>query len=351
MTSDGTSAYAAINARVRVMYSTLISRQEFSSFIESADLDSLITQLKHTAYAPYLDRAKDKELTARRTAFLMRERWSETAHSIISGVPEYAHSFLSQLDRYYEINNLKAILRGIKANSDWTQVRYVLFPLGSDSTLPAEAMLETHSVTQAIEMIKNTSYYETLSFAMKRYSAEQTLFPIEVSLDLDYWRDLWKEVKKLPKPDQDYATRIVGPLLDMNNLMWAIRYRTYHHLSEEEIINYTLPFGYHVSDDDIRSIAAGSDISQIVKRLYPDLTGLDELLQNLHSGLPKLELLLKKRMLEQCTSAFVGNPFQIGIPLGYLLLLDQEIQEIVVLLEAKSSKLPVEKYRNLLFLD
>jgi V/A-type H+/Na+-transporting ATPase subunit C len=351
MTPDATSAYAAINARVRVMYSTLLTKQEFSSFIEAFDLDSLINLLKHTAYAPFLDRAKEKELNPRRTAFLMRERWSESCHSIISGVPEYARPFLTQLLRYYEINNLKAILRGIAANSEWDRVRFVLFPLGSDSSLPAQAMLESHNVTQAIEMIKNTSYYETLSFAMKRYSAEQTLFSIEVALDLDYWREFWSLVKKLPKPDQDYATHIVGSLIDMNNLMWAIRYRTYHHLSEEEIINYTLPFGYHVHDDDIRSIAAGSDISQIVKRLYPQISGLDELLQDLHSGLPKLEILLKNQVLEQCKAAFIGNPFQIGIPLGYLLLLDQEIQELVFLLEAKSNNLPVEKYQNFLSID
>jgi hypothetical protein len=37
--------------------------------------------------------------------------------------------------------------------------------------------------------------------------------------------------------------KIIGSLLDMNNLMWAIRYKVYHKLSEEELINYTLPFG------------------------------------------------------------------------------------------------------------
>jgi V/A-type H+-transporting ATPase subunit C len=351
MAPEATSAYASINARVRVMYSTLLSKQDFSNLLEASDLDNLISQLKHTAYSPYLDRAKDKQLTARRAAFHMRERWTETYHSIASGIPEYARSVFSQLIRYYEVNNLKAILRGISANSDWSHVRYVLFPLGSDSSIPAEAMLESHNVTQAIEMISSSPYYETLSFAMKRYSVEQTLFPIEVALDLDYWRELWKEVKALPKPDQDYATKILGPMIDMNNLMWAIRYRTYHQLSEEEIINYTLSFGYHVQDADIRSIAAGGDIAQIIKRLYPDIAGVDELLQDLHSGLPKLEVLLKRRLLRQCNAAFVGNPFQIGIPLGYLLLFDQEIQDLVVLLEAKSNKLPVEKYRSLLQLD
>jgi Archaeal/vacuolar-type H+-ATPase subunit C len=333
------------------MYSTLLTKQDFAGLSEANDLDSLLSQLKNTEYGPYLDRAKDKELTARRAAFQIRERLSESFHSILQASPDYTRALLTQLYRYYEVNNLKAVLRGIVTGSTWDRVRYVLFPFGSEGVLPAEAMLETGSVTQAVELLRGTPYYETLTFAMKRYNAEQSLFPIEVALDLDYWRNLWKEVKALPSQDRDYATRILGSMLDMNNLMWAIRYRAYHNLSEEEVINYTLPFGFRVRDEDIRSIAAGADIQQIVKRLYPDIQGLDELLQDLHTGLPRLELLVQKHVFDQCQAAFVGNPFQIGIPLGYLILFEFEIQDLVVLLEAKANQLPAENYKNFLIID
>lgn len=351
MAPDATTGFAAINARVRAMYSTLLARQDFINFSESANLEALLTQLKHTAYGPYLERAKDKELTARRAAFLMRGRMSELFHSIINGSPDYTKAILAQLYDYYQVNNLKAILRGIVTDSTWDRVRYVLFPMIGDNVLPAEQMLESKNVAQAIEMIKSTQYYETLTFAVKRYSVEQSLFPIEVALDLDYWRNLWKAVKTLPKADQEYAVKIIGPLLDMNNLMWAIRYRTYHHLSEEEIINYTLPIGYHVSNSDIHAVAAGADVEQIVKRLYPDITGVDEMLSDLQAGLPKLELQLQKRIAAQCHAAFVGNPFQIGIPLGFLVLLDMEIQDLVVLLEGKSNQLPNEEINKFLIVS
>lgn len=351
MAFNATSDFASINARVRVLYSSLLTKQDFSSLSEAANLDALLNQLKHTAYSPYLERAKEKELTARHAAFLLRIRLSESFHSVVTGSPEYTRPLLTQLYRYYQVNNLKAVLRGIITNSSWDRVRFVLFPISSEESLPAQAMLETGSVTQAIELIKDTPYYETLSFAMKRYSVEQSLFPIEVALDMDYWRELWKQVKNLPREDQDSAARIIGPMLDMNNLMWAIRYHTYHNLSEEEIINYTLSFGYHVHDEDIRSIAAGSDIAPIVKKIYPELANLDEIFQDPKSGLPKLELLLQKNVVEQCHAAFVGNPFQIGIPLAYLVLFDLEIQDLVVLLEAKSNQVPAEKYKDFLLVN
>jgi vacuolar-type H+-ATPase subunit C/Vma6 len=183
---------------------------------------------------------------------------------------------------------------------------------------------------------------------MRRYSAEQNLFPIEVALDLAYWRRLWAEAKKLTGQDREQATKIIGALLDMNNLMWAIRYRVYHRLSEEEIVNYTLPFGYRVQDSDIRAIAAGSDIAATINRIYPGIPDVNALLENPQTGLPRLEVLLKRQLIKQCLAAFVGNPFHIGIPLAFLVLSDIEVQDLIVLIEAKSSDMPEEEYRPFL---
>jgi vacuolar-type H+-ATPase subunit C/Vma6 len=206
-------------------------------------------------------------------------------------------------------------------------------------------MVESGGIPSAVELLQGTRYEETLVFAMKRYSAEGNLFPLEVALDLNFWRQTWGEAKKLSGLDRDYAVRIIGSLLDMNNLMWAIRYRIYHHLSEEELINYTLPFGYRVRDEDIRAIAAGIDIASVVQRVYPDMTEVSALLEEPQSGLPRLETQLKRQLARQCRAAFAGNPFHVGVPLAFLVLTDLEIQDLTVLIEAKSSKMAAEDFR------
>jgi V/A-type H+-transporting ATPase subunit C len=180
---------------------------------------------------------------------------------------------------------------------------------------------------------------------MKRYSSEQSLFPLEVALDLDYWRKLWAEARKLLGQDQGPAMRIIGSLLDMNNIMWAIRYRVYQGLSEEETINYTLPFGYHVTDEDVRAIAAGADIPSTVARLYPGLPDVNALLEDPKRGLPTLELEVKRYLVQQCMAAFVGNPFHVGVPLAFLVLCDLEVQDLTVLIESKFTSLSPDTYR------
>ena len=345
MSSGGATGYAALNARVRVMYSTLLTPQELNGLYEAPDFNALIGLLNNSEYGQYLESTKTKDLTARRTAFQIRARLTDVYSSIIHTAPEHARPLLAQRFRYFEVDNLKAVFRGIVAGASWDKIRFVLFPLGKESDLPLQEMAEAGNVGAAVDLLRGTPYHETLSHAMTRYSAEQNLFPLEVALDLSYWRELWKGVNHLPSEDRVPALKIIGALVDTTNLMWAIRYHVYHHLSEEELINYTLPFGYHVTDRDIRSIAAGADIAQLIKRIYPDLVDVDSLLQDPRKGLPELELQLKRFVMHQCVAAFVGTPVHIGLPLAFLELLELEIQDLTVLMEAKSAKGPLEDFR------
>ena len=353
--AGGVAGYAAISARVRAKYAELLTPQDIVRLSEAPDFLSLFTLLKGTAYGPYLEGLKDKDINPRRVIIQIKRKLADAFYSVIQMAPVETRPLVKQLYRYYEIGNLKAVLRAIVTVSTWNtetalwdRVRDVLFPLGSESVLPAQAMVESGSVATAVDLLHGTPYEETLSFAMKRYSSEQNLFPIEVALDLSYWRRLWSEAQKLTGQDREHSVRIIGSLLDMNNLMWAIRYRVYHKLSEEEVINYTLPFGYRVKDSDIRAIAAGADASSVINRIFPGLPDLNTLLENPQTGLPRLEVLLKQRIMKECLAAFVGSPFHIGLPLAFLILHDFEVQDLIVLIEAKSSELPEDEYRPFL---
>ena len=356
MASGGVTGYAAISARVRAMYSDLLTPQDMMRLSDSPDFQTLFSTLKTTSYGPYLDNLKDKEINPKRVIGQVKRKLADAFYSVVQMAPENSRPLVKQLHRYYETGNLKALLRALVTVPSWNtteitlwdRVRDVLFPMGSAAVLPAQAMVESGSVATAVDLLRGTAYEETLSFAMRRYSAEQNLFPLEVALDLGYWRRLWAETKKLSGQDREQGTKIIGAFMDMNNLMWAIRYRVYHKLSEEEIINYTLPFGYRVQDTDIRAIAAGADIASIITRIYPDITDVSALLENPQTGLPRLEHQFKRQLMKQCLAAFVGNPFHIGIPLAFLILSDLEVQDLIVLIEAKSSGIPDEEYRPFL---
>lgn len=353
--SGGVSEYAAISTRVRAMYSDLLSPQEMMRLSDSQDFPALLNALKNTPYGKYLAGLKDSELTPRQAILQIKRRLADSYSSVVQQAPEQTRPLLKQMYRYFELGNLKAVLRSIQTvsswNSDmpaWDRVREVLFPFGPYTSIPAQAMVETGNVSSAIDLLRGTPYESTITLAARRVSTEQSLFPLEVALDLEYWRRLWMEARRLTGKDHNMAVRIIGSMLDMNNLNWVIRYKIYHKLSEEELINYTLPFGYRVRDEDVRSIAAGADIASIIMRIYPSITEAGAYLEKPQSGLPKLEHALKQQVMKQCISTFIGDPFHIGLPLAYLLLSDFEVQDLIILIEGKSFNWTDDEYRPLL---
>jgi len=344
MASYNPTLYADVHSRVRILYSLLLTPQVMANLREAADLEALTGFLKESVYGAYLSKVEERDLNPRRAVYQIKGRLVDSYRDILQAAPAHTRPLLTQFYRRFELDNLKAILRGIATGSTWDQVRYVLFPLGGYTLLPAQMMVESGNIGTAVEQLVHTPYYGVLSHAMQRYTNEQTLFPLEVALDLDYWRSHWDYVYKLPSQDQSRSLQILGPLVDMTNLMWAVRYRTYHQLAEEEIINYTLPFGYHVCDEDVRGIAAGADIPHLVEKIYPDLENINTLLQQPERGLPVLEILIQRLLAGQCRSVFSGYPFHIGLLLACLVLTEIEIRDLTVLIEAKSARMPYDDY-------
>jgi V/A-type H+-transporting ATPase subunit C len=193
------------------MYSTLLTPEDSASLRDVPDLQGLVALLKSTPYGPYLTGAEDREITPKWAVHQIKHRLADVYLTIIHAVPAQTRSLVIEIFRQFEIDNLKAVLRGIATNSPWEQVQEILFPLGSMSVLPAQQMLEAGNVEAAIAQLPNTPYYDTLTHALKRYSEEQSLFPLEVALDLNFWQKIWARVGQLPVADRGTVGRYDQP--------------------------------------------------------------------------------------------------------------------------------------------
>ncbi len=348
MSKGGVQAYANVQARVRAMAGQLLDAAEWNKLHYSANLESLIDNLMGTSYAEYLKSVKDVKLTPRRIAFEIHKRLANAFIKLIRNTPDFAQELIRQFFLLYEVDNLKATLRGIELSEPWEIIRYMLFPMEGYPTLPFEQMVQTGNINSALKLITNTRYRRVLAPALERYNQEGSLFPLEVALDLNYWQQVWELLNMLPKTDFKIATNLVGLVIDKNNLTWAARYRIYHNLSDYEIINYTLSFGDKVDDAIIRQIASGRALRDVVTTIYPSLTDVINRQETEDSDLPMIEVILNRQINEKCLEAFVGNPFNIGIIISYLFRLEYEIQDIILLIEAKSLNVPISTYKNFL---
>lgn len=341
------SGYAVIQAVTRALYADLLASSAWNSFIEAPDYDAVLRLLSESPYGQYLE-IDPNLLTPRRTVYQVRQHLVDVYTKLIRLAPKPANDVLATLWHHYEVDNVKAALRGVEVGASWDQVLHLLYPMDpriAVDTDRLQRMVEAPDVERAIEALAGTPYYDTLSHALTRYQSEHSLFPLEVALDLGYRRSLWQAVDALSGQDHKMALRTVGSFLDADNLLWALRYRVYRHLSEQEIINYTLSVGYRVKDRDIRQIARGGSIEEVIFRVYPDLaSSLRGVALDTGEGLKQLERALLERSLSECRKAFIGYPFHIGLPLGYVWLSEYEIRDLTVIIEAKAAGTPTDTF-------
>jgi vacuolar-type H+-ATPase subunit C/Vma6 len=171
------------------------------------------------------------------------------------------------------------------------------------------------------------------------YQREGTLFPLEVALDIRYYRDIVAASNKLGRAEREDARQVLGAHLDILNILWAFRYRVYYGLSAEEIINYTLWRTIHTDADVIQAIALGATPQEIVERVWGpdkvDLSSLDGLTDE-HQQIPALEMALLRYWRALALKQMQGFPFRLGASLAFLVLAELEVQDLVTVLEGKS---------------
>ena len=345
------SAYSVIHAVTRALYADLFSEGMWHSLIQAPDYDAVLGLLSKSNYAPYLEVSRSL-LTPRRAVYQIRQHLAYVYTKLIHLAPSSSGHVLESLWHHYEVDNIKAALRGYQAGASWDQVLHLLYPMDRHSVADVDRLsriVQADDIEQAVEALRGTPYHQILLHALTRYHEERSLFPLEVALDLGYRRSLWERILGLRGLDRKMAQRTIGTVLDSDNLLWAIRYRVYHHLSEEEIINYTLPMGYEITDHNIRTIARGGRIADVVFGVYPELADeLKDVTMDTGGGLRRLERALLQLALSRCRKAFAGYPFHIGIPLGYVWLNEHEIRDLTIIIEAKAAGTPLETFLPML---
>jgi len=330
--------YSATNARVRALLTQLIPPAQWADLIEAPDLPGLVSQLRDTAYDAQLPALAEEEtdLIAVERAVVRRQTGAERLPlAFLHGKPL---DLLEWFWRRFELENLKTVLRAVHHQTPPSQALPALIPLGAASALDWSSLAASPSVAAVVERLSSTWYGQALQHALDQYRRQQSVFPLEIALDLGYYSGLLERIEALGGDDRSDAQTFLGAWVDAQNLLWAYRYRLYAGLSPEEILNYTLHRRLRVNADVVRAIALGAPVEDVVQEVWRGrLAGLGTL-QGLSEPemLPQLELLIHRHLYDMAERARAAYPLRLASVLSYVFLLDCEARDLVALAEGKS---------------
>jgi V/A-type H+-transporting ATPase subunit C len=339
--------YAASNARMRGLRSRLLGDDIWRELLVTEGVGGAIDILRQTDYLAEVDEyghggtleMVESRLTGR-AALNCRRVMGLTSGSV--------RDLFFVWWQHFELENLKAVFRGVEQHLPPEVTRRLLVPLGEYTTLPWDSLMQEQSINSLVERMSGTHYINPLRNAFSAYQREHSLFPLEIALDIRYYRDIASAVRKLNGDERVEAQRIFGTRVDILNILWAFRHRVFYSLSAEEIVNYTMWRTFRTNTELVRDIALGADARDVLRRVWGNAIDL-QLLENVDNDLqmmPRLELTLERFWRGLAIREMAGYPFKLGSMLGYLVLEEIEIRELVTLLESKGMGWPPERIRQ-----
>lgn len=335
--------YAYPHAKVRAMKGLLLPDAKYRDMLNADTFEQLLHVLQTTSYAESFRGVAAADLSLQAFADILYRNLFLGYHKTIRSVDKQTRDFLIVCYHKYELLNLKMILRGIISHVPAEKIAALLLPTERYTLFSKDALLNCQDVHAIIAHLQGTFFQYPLNLALRRFDEEQEFFPLEMALDLHYYNSLWEKLGTLPDLDQIIVKEIIGILLDILNITWIIRFKEHYHFSPEEILNYTIQHGQSLRLKERRSFSEAPETNDILDLLKTTpygkaLTG-DVQLNTLH-------VTLSRYFIRRLQKFFSGDPFQMGIIIGYLLLKEFEISDMLTIAEAKRYGFSLEQSRH-----
>jgi V/A-type H+-transporting ATPase subunit C len=354
--------YAFINAKLRGRISKILPEEFVREMARAATLVEAAQMLAGTGFAAaevVYTRTGDikmAELELLRTEVAL---YREIEGLVEAEVRQLVHALATR----FEVEELKnafrlwfdARVRGrrIEGALGYLLRERVHHELRFDQIVGAASLAEAGLALHA------TPYAVIVAAQAGRVTELQSLFPLEIALDHHFYRELISAVSGLEPNDRRVAQRLVGVQIDMENISWLIRFKSFYHMNLEQVLEYSIPSGVNLNRELIASSFQSEHpsevLSSLVRKRYPELSAMLSVgvgagrqtgepgARDQYTRLVLIERILQQIMLLEVRKVLGGYPFTVGIILAYFILKAGEIRRLMTVLNGKFYNWPEER--------
>jgi V/A-type H+-transporting ATPase subunit C len=334
------SKYSLVNAKIRSRLAALLPPDTINRCASARDLSEFYATLGGTVYEPILSRP-EVSLDARIAERFLVEQEVKWHADLIKDMRDPEKALVVALIEKYELENLKAALRIREGDRSRDDLKYIIRK-NLPYALPYQSIAEARTLDEVLAYLVATPYLLPVRGSLDEYKQRGTLFPVEIALELDYYRRIKAKVEALGRTDKPIARRLIGLEIDIKNISWLIRLKFYYNISTGDLIDYNIPGGYRLTSDRMRHAFVADSIKDVLsvalERTFKPAAEIVRREEEL-SKLYFLEIILWDYLLHEAKKTFSGFPFTIGTVLSYLILKRTEIMNLITVLNGKVLKL------------
>lgn len=348
--------YGFSNARVKAMKSLLLSPSALDELIKVSSIDAMVELLQRTSYRTDL---LDYSINYRGSELIELASGSNfvrLVRKVRSFVPKGDVGAVNALLRKWDLMNLKTIVNAKKVDKSYEEVKPFIFPVGDLTAQDFERIAKADKDQLFNEIRKTSLGAEMLSTSTALFSRHMwdtfrnalknlnTFSQVETILDAYTYLFMVKALSEVPGKDVDYIRRLLKKEIDEKNILIIERLKV-HGIPKEKIENYLIKGGT-LSKSFIASLMEAKDLSAAVSIAKSKFRKLE--LKEGAVSLTDLEIAMEKAMAAEKTLAFHQSVLSIGVVLGFLLLKEEELNNLRKIAKGKEYGIPEREIRDML---
>ena len=350
------SKYSFINAKLRGRISKILPDELFYELAKSSGLEETLAALRDTSFAN-LEEVYSSTGDIKQAELELLKDEIEVYKNIRKYLQGSSAELIDALLYQFEVDNLKNAIRlyfdrKIRNRSIEASVHYILHETIIHN-IPIDIIINANSFEEIAGVCEGTPYSQIIKKYYHTVETSGSLYRMEIAFDHFYYNNLIECIKKLDKKDHDIAMRLIGTEIDLQNIKWVIRLKSFHNLGLDEVMAAIVPGGFSVGKNMIEHLYTEYNVEyvlqELIKNKYP---GLSALLSSPSSDNASRLLLIRQILHEiikhEVQKILSGYPFTIGIVLAYFILKQEELRRVRMVLNAKQYGIDQERIESMI---
>lgn len=323
--------YPYTYARVAAMRSKLISKEQYHKLIKM-ELNSIIQYLEETTYKSQIDRLaltySDMDLIEQ----ALNLNLIDTTEKLRRICPENLRALIDAYLLFYDIENIKTLLRGRHGNYPAEKVRQLLVTAGVLKKDFLISLLKKESFAQILHEIRLNGV--RLSEILDKSSDKDTddLAKVENLLHKWYLQQLSKISERFPKQGA-LMREFIRDEITISNIKTLLRLKRINR-DKQGIMKFMFPAG-NISHSRLEHLASLENLQEVVEELKKTSYGPAFEGSFTTERLSDYELALDKMQIKRNFLRTHQHPLTVISILSFMFAKDIEVKNLKTLVKAK----------------
>ncbi len=341
--------YGYSNARAKAMKSLLLKKEFVLELVRMRTPSEVIERLERTYYKDALVKLSMNYHSSDLVQVAGIVHFAKVVAKLGAVMPEGDRPVFNSLLAKWDIMNAKTLLNARRAGESYLKVAPFLIPIGSFHEKEAKAIVEGKSGEIFKLFIKSHLGKRILSSKVARAVEIEALFnrmdtsdiiKLETILDSFYYQ--LHRSAEFSSPELRPMVRMLRKEIDLKNATVIARLKKHGITDARAILKYIFKNGIKTPDIFRQIIDAKGD-SDTLKRIAEVFE-----FKTVPSSIWELELIVGKKLATERHRAFYGSVLSAGPVLGFLFLIEEEMNNLRKIMVGKEFGVSSDKIEEML---